>query len=173
MKKILLSAIALISFQYIFAQTGLEVSREADGTKILKGFIIKKELAADTAFGWYGQNAKGYTPAADVLKQYSTNKDSVNLIIFGGTWCGDTKILLPKFFTTTDAAGFPESRITLIGVDRSKKTLYNLTEAFGITNVPTFIVMKNGKEIGRVVEYGKMGSPDKEVAQIIAGGAKK
>ncbi|HZH63843.1 MAG TPA: thioredoxin family protein [Flavisolibacter sp.] len=169
MKKILLVAIALISTQYIFAQT--EITRETGGTKIIKGFIAKKELATDTAFAWYAQNSKGYTPAADVMQQYTVAKDSVNLIIFAGTWCGDTKNLLPKFFTTTDAAGFPDSRITLIGVDRSKKTLYNLTEAFGVTNVPTFIVMKNGKEIGRVVEYGKMGSPDKEVAQIISGAA--
>jgi thiol-disulfide isomerase/thioredoxin len=171
MKKILLVVIAIVSVQYSFAQT--EISHEAGGTKIIKGFIAKKELAADTAFSWYAQNSKGYTPAADAVQQYTANKDSVNLIIFAGTWCGDTKNLLPKFFTTTDAAGFPESRITLIGVDRSKKTLYNLTDAFGIINVPTFIVMKNGKEIGRVVEYGKIGAPDKEVAQIIAGAAKK
>ncbi|HVF97495.1 MAG TPA: thioredoxin family protein, partial [Flavisolibacter sp.] len=94
-------------------------------------------------------------------------------IVFGGTWCGDTKALLPKFFTTTDAARFPESHITLIGVDHSKKTLYNLAEAFGITNVPTFIVMKGGKEVGRVVEYGKLGMPEKEVAQIISDAGKK
>lgn len=173
MKKIFLFAIALISFQYIFAQAGLEISRDASGTKILKGFIPKKQLTTDTAFTWYAQNANGYTPSAEAVQQFVTAKDSINLIIFGGTWCGDTKHLLPQFFTTTDAAGFPESRITLIGVDRSKKTLYNLSEAFGITNVPTFIVMKNGKEIGRVVEYGKIGAPDKEVAQIISVAAKK
>ena len=46
-------------------------------------------------------------------------------------------------------------------------------EAFAVTNVPTFIVMKNGKEIGRVVEYGKTGMPEKEVAQIIAETKKK
>lgn len=171
MKRILLLSIAIFSAQYIFAQT--EISREPGGTKIIKGFIVKKDLATDTAFAWYAQNSKGYTPTADIMRQYTANKDSVNLIIFAGTWCGDTKNLLPKFFATTDAAGFPENRITLIGVDRSKKTLYNLTEAFGVANVPTFIVMKNGKEIGRVVEYGKIGAPDKEVAQIIAGAAKK
>lgn len=173
MKKISILLIAIVSAHHLFAQSGLEVSREANGTKILKGFIPKKDLTTDTAFGWYAQNAKGYAPSADAVQQFSASKDSINLVIFGGTWCGDTKHLLPQFFTTTDAAGFPDSRITLIGVDRSKKTLYNLSETFGITNVPTFIVMKNGKEIGRVVEYGKIGAPDKEVAQIIAGAAKK
>ena len=173
MKKILILALTIISAQYIFAQSSLEVSRDASGTKILKGFINKRELAADTAFTWYAQNTKSFTPNADVVKQYATGKDGVNLVVFGGTWCGDTQALLPKFFSTTDAAGFPENHITLIGVDRSKKTLFNLAEAFGVTNVPTFIVMKDGKEVGRVVEYGKTGTPEKEVAEIIAGATKK
>jgi hypothetical protein len=34
--------------------------------------------------------------------------------------------------------------------------------------VPTFIVLKNGKEIGRVVEYGKFGMPDKEIGEIVS-----
>ena len=170
MKKLLIIALLFLG-QYSFAQ--LEVSRDASGNKVLKGFISKKELSADTAFVWYAQNQKGYIPNAEVIQQYAANKDSVNLVVFGGTWCGDTQHLLPKFFATTDAAGVPDNRITLIGVDHSKKTLYNLSEAFGIINVPTFIVMKNGKEIGRVVEYGKIGSPEKEVAEIITNATKK
>jgi thiol-disulfide isomerase/thioredoxin len=173
MKRIFFLALTIISSQYIFGQSSLEVSRDASGTKILKGFINKKELAADTAFTWYARNSKSFTPNADLVKQYATGKDGVSLMVFGGTWCGDTQVLLPKFFATTDAAGFPENQITLIGVDRSKKALFNLTEAFGITNVPTFIVMKDGKEVGRVVEYGKTGTPEKEVGEIIANATTK
>jgi hypothetical protein len=33
--------------------------------------------------------------------------------------------------------------------------------------VPTIIVMKSGKEIGRVVEYGKSGEWDKELLELI------
>jgi hypothetical protein len=35
------------------------------------------------------------------------------------------------------------------------------------TNVPTVIVMQQGKELGRVVEYGKTGQWDKELAEIV------
>lgn len=172
MKKLLFFAAVLVS-STLFAQSSLEVSREADGTKILKGFIDKQALASDTAFAWYAQNLKSFTPNADLVKQYNAGKDGVNLIVFGGTWCGDTQALLPKFFATTDAAGVADNRITLIGVDRSKKTLFNLTDAFAVTNVPTFIVMKDGKEVGRVVEYGKTGMPEKEVGELIATATKK
>ncbi len=139
----------------------------------MKGFLTKETLATDTAFTWYANNQKSYTPNADAIKNFAVGKETVNILVFGGTWCSDTKQILPGFFKTVDAASFPESRITLIGVDHSKKTLYNLSEAFGITNVPTFIVMKDGREIGRVVEYGKTGTPEKEVAELVASTAKK
>lgn len=167
MKNFLFLFITILTINIAFAQPGAEVSRDAYGNKVLKGFITKKELTTDTAFAWYAENQKSFSPNADVVKQYAANKDSLNFIIFGGTWCGDTKHLLPNFLATTDAAGVADDHITLVGVDRNKKTLYNLSEAFGITNVPTFIVMKNGKEIGRVVEYGKIGSPEKELSQMI------
>jgi hypothetical protein len=64
-------------------------------------------------------------------------------------------------------AGFSKDRVTLIGVDRSKKTLSHLAEALNVKNVPTIIVLKNGKEIGRVVEYGKYGMFDKELGEVI------
>jgi hypothetical protein len=43
----------------------------------------------------------------------------------------------------------------------------------GVYNVPTMIVMKNGKEIGRVVEYGKYGIYDRELGEILTGKASK
>lgn len=173
MKKIFVLAIAVCSATLLFAQSSVEISRDHNGSKVLKGFIAKKDLVTDTAFSWFVQNQKSFTPNPDVVKQYAANKDSIHFIIFGGTWCDDTKHLLPNFIATTDAAGIPPSNITLIGVDRDKKALFNLSEAFNITNVPTFIAMKNGKEIGRVVEYGRMGLPEKELAQLIVEAGKQ
>ena len=147
------------------AQT--EIIRDGQGTKIIKGFMNRQDLANDTAFSWFAQNQQGYTPEQNAVQAFKKNRDSINIIAFGGTWCGDTKYILPKFFALTDAAGFSQERVTLIGVDRSKKTVQHLTEAFNVVNVPTIIVMKDGKEIGRVVEYGKNGMFDKELGDII------
>jgi thiol-disulfide isomerase/thioredoxin len=165
MKRILFAALVILSVQIASAQT--EVTRESNGTKIIKGFLTKQELATDSAFTWFAENQKGYTPDQSALQLLRSNRDSINIVAFGGTWCGDTKYVLPKFFVLADAAGFSLDRITLIGVDRSKKTIQHLSEAFGITNVPTLIVMKNGKEMGRVVEYGHTGLFDKDLAEIL------
>jgi thiol-disulfide isomerase/thioredoxin len=165
MKQILIAAFVIFSVQIASAQT--EITREANGTKVVKGFMTKQELATDSAFTWYAENQKGYTPDQNALQLLRANRDSINIVAFGGTWCDDTKYILPKFFALADAAGLSPDRVTLLGVDRSKKTIQHLSEAFGITNVPTLIVMKNGKEVGRVVEYGRTGLFDKDLAEIL------
>ena len=170
MKKLLLIALAIFSFSVLFAQAP-EVTQD-NGEKILKGFVTKQMLTTDPAFGWYAENQKGYTPYAAALQAVKSNKDSLNFLVFGGTWCGDTKFVLPKFFSLTDVAGVSPDRITMLGVDRSKKTIQHLSETFNVINVPTIIVLKDGKEIGRVVEYGKTGMFDKDLGEIISGQAK-
>ncbi|HVG11544.1 MAG TPA: thioredoxin family protein [Flavisolibacter sp.] len=165
MKKILFAALLFLSAVSVFAQA--EVTTEG-GTKILKGFITKQDLAADPAFPWFAEGAKGYVPEQAALAAFKSAKDSIHILAFGGTWCGDTKALFPKFFALTDAAGISADHMTILGVDRSKKTVHHLAEAFNVTLVPTFIVLKNGKEIGRVVEYGKYGMFDKELGDIVS-----
>jgi len=168
MKKILLLTAILFSTCIVFAQSA-EISHDPEGNKIIKGFISRQELSNDSSFTWFLQNQKDYTPDQSALKALRANKDSINIIAFGGTWCSDTKYILPKFYVLSDASGLSPDRITLIGVDHNKKTIQHLSEAFNVINVPTFIVMKNGKEIGRVVEYGTTGMFDRELGQIIAG----
>lgn len=172
MKKIFLFFAVVLAAQITFAQA-TEISKDANGNKILKGFITKKDLVTDSAFGWFAENVKGYTPNQAALQALRANKDSIYILAFGGTWCPDTKFILPKFYTLADAAGLSPDRITVLGVDHSKKTIQNLSEAFGITNVPTLIVLRNGKEVGRVVEYGKSGMFDRDLGEIITASAKK
>ena len=54
-------------------------------------------------------------------------------------------------------------------MDRAKTVPGHLEVKWKIESVPTFIVLKNGKEVGRVVEYGKTGNVEKELADIVAG----
>ena len=166
MKQFFLIALVVFSAHIGFAQT--QVSRDEHGNKVMVGFISKQELASDTAFTWFAQNQQGYKPDQNALQLLKANRDSINVIAFGGTWCDDTKYILPKFFMLADAAGLSEDHVTVVGVDHSKKTIQHLSEAFGITNVPTLIVMRNGKELGRVVEYGHTGLFDKDLAEILS-----
>jgi thiol-disulfide isomerase/thioredoxin len=168
MKKFIALLIIVLSVSSVIsAQDQYQVLSERPNEKTFKGIISREVIESDTSFKWYAENKKGYTPNAAAITALKNNIDSIQLLTFLGTWCSDSHYIIPKFFSLLDAAGFPGDRLTVIGVDRKKTTLSHLTEALNVKNVPTIIVYKNGKELGRVVEYGKYGMFDKELAEII------
>ena len=167
--KLLIAGILIILNITCYSQTQYQVIADSNHpeTKILKGIITKDLIKNDTSFKWYVSNQKSYAKPDSAIVAVLKKDSAVKYIVFGGTWCDDTRVILPKFFLLQEKAGIADSRITFFGVDRKKETVGNITSAMNITNVPTIIVMKNGKEIGRVVEYGKTGKWDKELADII------
>lgn len=101
---------------------------------------------------WYADGYAEYTPSADATTSLQNSITTENeILVFGGTWCGDTQNLLPKFYKVMDAIN-PAPKTTLIFVDRDKKSGEGIEKQYKIERVPTFIVLKNGVEIGRVVE---------------------
>ncbi len=142
--------------------------RDSSGVKIFNGLLSKANLEQEPSFAWMRNNISWYKPNADAVKHLMRLKGKVHLIVFGGTWCEDSQIIMPQLFKLMDAAAFPETSVTLIGVERNKKTLSQLSEALNIDKVPTILVMQQGKEMGRVVEYGKYGVYDQELGEILA-----
>ena len=173
MKKIFIQAFIILflffSFTKISAQTQAKPYQTImDGNaKILKGLLNRADIEKDTSFNWFKQNYNLGMANVPAVTAFQRNAAKFQVVIFAGTWCEDTQNLLPIFYRLVDKSNFPDSSITLIGVDRAKNTLNNLSSAFQIKEVPTFIIMKDGKEIGRVVEYGKYGQIDKELGEIV------
>ncbi len=168
MKKILPVFILTLFISHGLFSQGLYVTlTERPNEKTLKAILSRENITGDTSFKWYADAQKIYTPNASAVEALQKNKDAVHLLVFMGTWCEDSHFVIPRLFKLTDAAGFPDNRITLIGVDRSKKTFSHLCEALDVTNVPTIIVLKKGKELGRVVEYGTSGLFDKDLSEIL------
>lgn len=166
MKSISILTALLISALFSFSQVQYEVLKDRNGGKLLKGIITLDQIANDTAFSWYAENQVGYVPHTGALETLKKDQN-FHFIAFIGTWCGDSKNVMPKFFSLLQAASYPLEKVSLIATDRSKKTIGNLAEAMGLVNVPTIIVMKDGKELGRVIEYGKYGLFDMELAEIL------
>ena len=168
-RSFLITAVFLFAVVKLQAQAQYEISQDPKHpeVKVLRGIINKYLVQNDTAFRWYNSNQSIYGPDTAILNAFERTKGKLQFVIFGGTWCEDTQFVLPRFFKLQEMSGVPDNTITFFGVNRDKKSLGNIAEAFGITNVPTIIVMKEGKELGRVVEYGKTGKWDKELADII------
>ena len=84
-----------------------------------------------------------------------------------GTWCGDSRREIPGFYKILDETAFDVNYLQLIGVDRSKK-YDDYEKDLTIFRVPTIIFLKNGKEIGRFVEYPKE-TIEKDFLKIVSG----
>lgn len=163
-RMILAATLCLVAF--CAKAQSFETLKDRDGSKMLTGFISDSILKNDTAFSWFTKPYEIYHPKEQVVKDIVAGKDSVNLVIFMGTWCEDSHFVIPRFFKILDSAGFDKSRISMKAVDRTKKDKHHLAAALNIINVPTIIVYKNGKEAGRVVEYGETGRYDEETARL-------
>lgn len=167
MKRILVIAFFFLAKTGL-AQTPYTSTVDERKVTILNGIVTKYALENNAAFNlWYGPNQTSYKPDMAVLNAMEAAKGKIQFVVFGGTWCEDTQFILPKFFKLQELSGVPDNSISFFGVDRKKKTLGNLADAFKITNVPTIIIMKDGKETGRLVEYGKTGKWDTELGELL------
>ncbi|MFN8242595.1 MAG: thioredoxin family protein [Ferruginibacter sp.] len=169
MKKITLSFIGTLFLLTGFSQAQYELTPDPKHPEqhIMRGIINKYLLQNDETYKWYASSQTGYKPDTATLNAFEKARGKFQFILFGGTWCEDTQTILPKFFKLQEMTGVEDTAISFFGVNRAKKTLSSLADAFNITNVPTIIVMKDGKELGRVVEYGKTGKWDKELAELL------
>jgi len=170
MKRYFFTAMLFIAANGILkAQTPYTSSKDEKhpDVTILNGIISKYILQNDPAFNWYSSNQSIYDPEMAIVNAMEAAKDKVQFVIFGGTWCEDTQFILPRFFKVQEKSGFPDKSISFFAVNRAKQTLGNVSAAFNITNVPTIIVMKDGKEVGRVVEYGKSGKWEQDLAELL------
>lgn len=143
------------------------ISYDHQNQKVLKGLLTRADIQTDTSFAWFTKNMQYGSADPNAVKTFREKAGSFEVVVFCGTWCEDSQNLLPQFYRLIDKSGFPDSSITLIGTDRNKETLHNLHKVFNVKNVPAFIIMKNGKELGRMIEYGKYGTADKELAEIV------
>ncbi|HEY6901414.1 MAG TPA: thioredoxin family protein [Puia sp.] len=167
MKHLLLILIIIGAGILTRAQSEYEVATDGPN-KLLKGVVTRDMLENDTAFRWFHQNQAGYTPNVQTVSVLKARGPQVQFMVFGGTWCEDTQALLPKFYMLLDAASIGSDQVSVIMVDRHKKAIGHLPEDMHLVSTPTFIILKGGKEVGRVVEYGKNRQWEQEIAGIVS-----
>ena len=132
----------------------------------LVGHVTRDDLEGYST--WKELRAQDYTPDAAQVSTIAAHVQGVQMLAIVGTWCGDSKREVPRFFKIADQAKFPLSAVTLVAVDRSKKDTEGLTEKHAITRVPTFVFFRGGQEIGRVTEKPAAGNTlEGEIATIV------
>ncbi|MCC7051438.1 MAG: thioredoxin family protein [Bacteroidia bacterium] len=127
---------------------------QINSEKMLLGEQTYRLLINDNSYPWFKSGVMQYgynSQTVSSLKNYTNNGD-IHFVVFGGSWCDDTHKLLPQFFKVVLDAGFSEQDIYLYMLDREKTCPTKNEKGLNITNLPTFIVYRNGQEIGRIIE---------------------
>ena len=116
-----------------------------------------REAVEAVAPDWVGQEVASEIDhdAAQALVAVPPGAD---VTIFFATWCGDSKRELSRFWRALDEVGGEVGfSYRLIGVSRDKAEPLALIAGSDLRYVPTFIVRRDGQEVGRIVESSPHG----------------
>jgi thiol-disulfide isomerase/thioredoxin len=112
---------------------------------------------------------KAYEPNAEAVKAIEAiDKDTVVTLAFG-TWCPDSKRYVPRLIKALRAAANDRIQIKLIGIDNQFHEPVGTVQPRRITNVPTIMVERGGREIGRIVETPALATIEQDLAAILDG----
>ncbi|MBE0651507.1 MAG: thioredoxin family protein [Bacteroidales bacterium] len=156
-KKLLFSAL----FSLLFVATAF--SQEVN--KVIKDPMMGMNVMAGPCnldglqhglFGpWFNYQYKSYKPESKVVSDIQKKLDKTQLTVVFGSWCGDSKEQVGRFYKILNDAGYNTASVKAIAVDRALKVPGSDISKLDIKRVPTFIVSYQGKEIGRIVESPK------------------
>jgi cyclophilin family peptidyl-prolyl cis-trans isomerase len=135
---------------------------------VLYGPIDPARLDASVK-GWR-EARQSYHPQQRWLDRLRSATLSYTLTVAMGTWCSDSRELVPHLQAILAALG-KDSRFGvphLIGMDRSKEIDHGLYPFGPVEGVPTIVVTVGTTEIGRVVESPKSGSLEEDLVRILA-----
>ncbi len=120
--------------------------------------------------GWDNYSAGNYHPPQWKLNQLAdlVRTRNVTFLVFGGSWCSDSKAQLPVLFSLFDLASIPAARQQLYGVDINVKEPTRTADRYKISRVPSVIVLSNGKEIGRIAEFPRPNWED-DLIRVLSG----
>lgn len=97
------------------------------------------------------------------LKKLAERLRGVDIEVYFGSWCPDTHDQFPVLLASLDASGAKPKSIRYFAVDR-RKTYPGFTNPRQVERIPTFVFLRDGKEIGRFVE-----TPKKSVVEDVLG----
>jgi thiol-disulfide isomerase/thioredoxin len=119
---------------------------------MLIGAITPSDFTEDPYLSWYDSVYHAYTPALDSLIDFKSELSALDIELFFGTWCSDSRRELPAFHKIFDELAIDKTRIKHVALDRDKVEPENSQDGKNIEFVPTIIFYKGDSEIGRIIE---------------------
>jgi len=102
------------------------------------------------------------------INKLNAVQDSILIDVYMGTWCHDSKREVPALFKIMETLDNPLISASYTALEYKRRGPKEIIEENNIKRTPTFIVYKNGKEVGRIIEEAKI-SVEADLYNIIIG----
>jgi hypothetical protein len=93
-----------------------------------------------------------YQPKPEALDKLRALGREVRIDVYFGSWCSDSETHISAFFKVLDLVDSPLLRATYVGIPEAKDERAPYYQGRDITKLPTFVVIVDGREAGRIVE---------------------
>ncbi|MEI3791033.1 MULTISPECIES: TlpA family protein disulfide reductase [Chryseobacterium] len=144
-----------------------EVETQNDG-KMLLGNQFKEQFLKAPYADWYVKEHDEYAIDQKAIGELRKAKlTSYSLVVFMGTWCEDSHRDFPRLMKILEELKYPDNKLTIIAVNRKKESPTGDEVRYNIQKVPTIIVEKYGKEIGRIIEMPTSGYIERDLVNIL------
>jgi thiol-disulfide isomerase/thioredoxin len=111
-------------------------------------------------------------PDAAVSRELASVPEGAEVTVFLGTWCSDSRREVPRLWKALAMAGGDVPfGVRYVGVDRDKKEPADAVAESEVLYLPTFIVHRDGREVGRIVETSPHGI-ERDLVDLLTGKAR-
>jgi thiol-disulfide isomerase/thioredoxin len=139
----------------------------SDSSVIGYGYFDKHLFDMPQFSNWFNAEYDNYKPDKKAIKTLIKKlPEDLSIVIVMGTWCPDSRREVPRFHKICDLAGIKQEAIIGLAVNRAKTTEHVNMEHLKIERVPTFIIYRANREVGRIIET-PVRSLEKDLLEII------
>lgn len=165
--QIIILVLSLFSFTGITQRVNQVKVDDRIERSILLGKVTLVGLNDTLCADWFKPEFKDYKVDAGILSQLKKKDLSeLKMTLVLGTWCHDSHLQVPRMIKLLEAMKFPMSKLSLFAMDTYKKAPGIDIKAIDVKLVPTLIVYRGEKELGRIIESPKL-SIEADLLEII------
>lgn len=129
----------------------------------LSGPVTEQQIREVKIFDLY---TKRYKPDPKIITQLNSVQDTILIDVFMGMWCHDSKREIPAFFKIMESIDNPLITANYTALEYRRRGPKDIIKENNIKRTPTFIIYKNGKEVGRIIEEVEV-SMESDLYEII------
>jgi len=148
-------------------------TKDTRGNDMLLGHCSRSCLHESPYKEWFEKNYADYTVDAATTDQLKPLLQNKTIVVFMGTWCGDSRREVPGLIKILDYCNIPDEQLKLIMVDYKdgayKQSPQHEEKGNQLFRVPSIIIMSGNTETGRIVESPRQ-SLEKDLYEIVSAG---